>query len=84
MVTVTEAPLDRVPILEDVSGDYYLHVYYNNRNQFEIAITQKSTGQTKTDSFTATHEPVWGPDIQDMEDILARAETLCEEFESVI
>lgn len=81
MVTVTEAPINKALILEDFSGDFCLRAYYNDRNQYMIEITQLSTGNTKSAEITATYEPIWGPDQQDMMEILARAEAMCEEFE---
>lgn len=84
MVTVTEVPLTRSPIMEDISGDYHLKVDFNSRNVFEITVTKISTKEKKLAELTANFFPLFGLDISDHQNILAQAEALCEEFENGI
>lgn len=75
---------ERVPMFDDLVGDFHLHVYYNTKKQFEIEVTKVSTNQTKMTAIRSTYEPLFGIDQIDMYEILANAEALCEEFETEI
>jgi len=80
MVTATRV-IEEIPLFAKESGDFILHAFYKTNKKFKIIVTQISNSKTVDMEVDAWFHPDNGVfDPYDIKNILAHAETMCEQL----